>query len=78
MNAKRNIKKTKESPSKKVEISHSKMRYGFMVKGKVMGGISNPYLYDIKDARESLLTYPKNTKIVGIRVTYEVVSEVIP
>lgn len=42
-----------------------------------MGGISTPELYSLKDATEYMKCVPKNTKIVKIRVTHEVIAEVI-
>ena len=52
--------------------SHSKLHYGIMYRGKVVGGISNPELFTLEGAK----MYPKPYKIVKIRVSYEVVSEV--
>ena len=48
-----------------------------MIRGRVMGGISNPTLFNLEGAKLYLADWPKKTKIVGIRVTHEVVSEVI-
>jgi hypothetical protein len=48
-----------------------------MRRGAVVGGISNPHLFSLESAKEWVRDVPKNTKVVKIRITYEVVSEVI-
>lgn len=56
---------------------HEAVWYGIMRRGKVVGGISNPDLFTLEGAMEWVQDIPRNTKIVKIRVTHEVVSEVI-
>jgi S-adenosylmethionine:diacylglycerol 3-amino-3-carboxypropyl transferase len=48
-----------------------------MRRGKVVGGLANPELFSLADAQEWIRDVPKNTKIVKIRVTHEVIAEVI-
>lgn len=52
--------------------SHTTVHYGIMYRGRVIGGISNPELFTLEGAKK----YPKPYRIVKIRVSYEVVSEV--
>lgn len=55
---------------------HSTTYYGIMYRGRLLGGIINPTFFTLEAAKG----YPKLTKqckIVKIRVTHEVVSEVI-
>lgn len=47
--------------------------YGLMYRGKVIGGIRNPELFTLEAAKK----YPSPYKVVKIRITYEVVAEVI-
>lgn len=56
---------------------HSDCHYGIMRRGKVVGGISNPDLFSLEGAMEWKRDMPNNTKIVKIRVTHEVIAEVI-
>lgn len=56
---------------------HEKVWYGIMRRGKLLGGKSNPELFTLNDAREYIRDIPKNTKVVKIRVTHEVIAEVI-
>lgn len=48
-----------------------------MRRGKLLGGISNPELFTLEGATEWVRDIPKNTKVVKIRVTHEVIAEVI-
>ena len=48
-----------------------------MRRGKVVGGIDNPDLFSLEGAREWVKDVPFNTKVVKIRVTHEVIAEVI-
>jgi hypothetical protein len=76
MNVKDSKQKMKRSV-KRLTPSHSRVWYGIMRRGKVLGGMSNPELFSLKQAEEYIHDVPKNTKIVKIRVTHEVISEVI-
>lgn len=58
-------------------LLHSRTAYGIMRRGRIVGGISNPDLFSLEDAQEWIRDVPKNTKIVKIRVTHEVIAEVI-
>lgn len=66
-------KKSKESGKTLAKHpSHTTVHYGIMYRGRVIGGISNPELFTLEGAKK----YPKPYRIVKIRVSYEVVSEV--
>jgi hypothetical protein len=74
--------KSKSNPSKKLRTQtsspsktfHSRIEYGMMYRGNVVGGIKNPELFGL----EGVKAYPNPPyKPVKIRVTYEVISEVI-
>lgn len=66
-----------QSKSSRKHHSHSTLKYGILWRGRVFGGIANPHLYTLKGAKEWVKDVPINSKIVRIRVTHEVVSEVI-
>lgn len=78
--------KDKSKPSQKLRslssirnsrTFHSDTAYGIMRRGQVVGGISNPDLFSLEGAKEWMRDVPRNTKIVKIRVTHEVIAEVI-
>lgn len=52
---------------------HEKVWYGLKYRGKIVGGIGNPELFELEEAKK----YPKPYKIVKIRVIHEVIAEVI-
>ena len=58
--------------------SHRKIEYGLAYKGRVYGGIANPHLFTLKQATKLVKTdWGKQYTVVKIRVTREVISEVV-
>jgi hypothetical protein len=47
-----------------------------MYRGKLLGGISNPIFFTLEEAK-GYIELTKQCKIVKIRVTHEVIAEVI-
>lgn len=76
--------KSKSKPSKKIldTIITSQIYYAPLVRGKVAGltdemGEFDPFLYPLDELHVLRREYPRS-RIVKVRITYEVISEVIP
>lgn len=55
---------------------YSRTEYGIIHRGKLLGGIKDPQLYTLEGAQE-FLKEVRNTKAVKIRITHEVIAEVV-
>ncbi len=60
-------------------LRHDGIWYGIMNLGRLIGGVSTPELYSFKDAADWVKWHPdpKPYKVVKIRVTHEVIAEVM-
>lgn len=56
---------------------HEKVCYGIMERGRIDGGMSNPNLYSLQEAKGQATRFGRKAKVVKIRVTHEVIAEVI-
>jgi len=71
------MKDSKRKLKNSKHLLHSRTAYGILHRGKVYGGLSNPHLYTLAGAKEWIHDVPKNAKIIKIRITHEVIAEVI-
>ncbi len=78
--SKRKSKPSKKLPKRTPDLHsrHDAVWYGIMKRGRLIGGISTPELYSLKDVTEWIEWQldPKPYKVVKIRVTHEVIAEV--
>lgn len=56
---------------------HEAYAYGIMERGRIDGGMSNPILYSLSAAKAASTRFNRKAKVVKIRITHEVVAEVI-
>lgn len=69
-------KQPPDLPSSLLDFTNSREYYGVMVRGKLQPDADNPYIYKLNEVDELRRDYPRG-KIVKIRLTYQVIAEVI-
>jgi len=78
--AKRKKARTKTTSAKELDFLSAGVYYGIVIRGKILGGKHCPNLYTQDEVFDEAACYIRaggKFKVVKIRLTYEVISEVI-